>query len=70
MHHRIAMALTALVALSGALAGLGIVPWQVPAVAGVVVGLWWGFGKSILGTDSPDHRAAPTPGSAQDLERH
>ncbi|XVX19678.1 hypothetical protein ACQP1U_15440 [Actinomycetota bacterium] len=57
----IAGILTLITAVLGVLTGLEMVPWQAVAVSGVLAGLWWAFGRSILpeefAADREAHRA-------------
>jgi len=54
---RIAYGLTVLVAVLGLMVGLADWPVWTVAAAGVVAGLWWGFGKAFAGEDVRGYRA-------------
>lgn len=48
---QIASALTILTAVLGLLVGFQVVSWHWVAVAGVLAGLWWAFGRRLLPQD-------------------
>ncbi len=51
------MVLTVITAVLGLLVGLGTVHWMFVAIAGVVSGLWWGFGRTVLRDQALEHDA-------------
>jgi hypothetical protein len=54
----IAGVLTLATAVLGILVAAQVVPWQAVAVAGVIAGLWWAFGRRLMSEEFAADRAA------------
>lgn len=65
----IAGILTLATAVLGVLVGTQVVPWPTVAVAGVLSGLWWAFGRQIMPDEYAADRTARAERDARRAER-